>query len=343
MKFFFRVLGVVAGSFLYGSSSPQYTDSKGSLEGLLALNTGYRQDTFSLEYSFPPQLGNETYRWPLLNIFKIGGEFYLAYQNFYIHGMGDWGKICNGKSNQTHASQTLFNRPPGATTLASTAVKGNKPEGSVYDLSGCIGYQFYLNHGHFMFAPVVGYSLHEQSIKEPHITGTSTELLTTDPTVLIITSDEGSRKIKFRWYGPSLGVDLAYSPNSKLRFFGNYAFTWSKVYSLGKAHIVRTQELPALNPSPTATADVSRKVPNENAIGQDVACGFSYKFSDQRWGNPMLGLTGNYALWNTRKNASVDKIDLLTASELITLTSQGSVKKLWWQSWGITLDIGCAF
>ncbi|MGB7978229.1 MAG: hypothetical protein WCF19_03600 [Chlamydiales bacterium] len=304
------------------------------------LGFGCRQDTlrFVDSYKTQPLLGgntliraNDHQKWNGLNIVELEGFLSLAYKNFYVRGLADYGWIVGGENPATD-SQTIMG---GGITEALATYTSGRTQGYVWDGSGGVGYQLHWDRVHLMATPLIGYSYHKQKTNQPSIRGFSNQdiISVTSSTY----SDTGNRKAIYKWYGPWVGLDLAYYPTCAFKIFGTYEFHWGWSSLFGKANVSLIQTSPPTTPPLTASVVAYRTYNDDRSTGNDASLGFSYKFC--HW---TVGLLGNYKYWKVNRGSNVNKYETLSI-EPEPVIGKGSAEKINWQSWSLLATIGFDF
>ena len=256
---------------------------------------GYRNDSVKWK-TFPSTDLEIEERWKNigLGVVEANAQF-LACEHYLLKVDFDYGWFSDNGS-QTYKT---FVDTAGVLDYKS------KPRGNVYDLSGGIGYQFNFDRFRVSFAPLVGYSCHQQRFKSR--TYINEADLTTD--VL------AHNNYKFRWSGPWLGFALAYQATCELQLYFDYYYHWARFHGTVKENFLLGQFPSHLRSS--------------NAYGNELTVGGTYTFCDY-W---FIGLKFDYKQFCGDKGKSI--------TETLNLTSP--LRKLNWQSSTVTLDIGYTF
>lgn len=182
----------------------------------------------------------------------------------------------------------------------------SKPRGNAYDLSGGLGYQFNFDCYRVSFAPLVGYSYHQQRFKNRTYRNELNPLATD-----ILAHND----YKFRWSGPWVGFALAYQATCELQVYFDYYYHWARFRGTVKENFL-LGELPS-------------HLRSNRAYGNEFTVGAIYTFCDY-W---FVGLKFDYKQFCGNKGKShVETADLTSP-----------LRKLDWQSSTVTLDIGYTF
>lgn len=160
---------------------------------------GYRRDDF--KYSF--QGTNDTpdvlcdFYWKALQSYQVNAGYdHTTWNQWYWRVNGMYGNIVSGDNH--HNQYSLDNKEGKYSNTHSNADRGQ-----VWDISGGVGHVWISDTGRFSFAPVVGYSYHEQRY---HILGGEQEYNPTEG-ILGDIPDLRGRNIA-EWASPWLGVDM---------------------------------------------------------------------------------------------------------------------------------------
>lgn len=258
---------------------------------------GYRND--SLEWkTFPSAPGSEIEeKWKNigLGVVEANAQF-LACEHYLLKVDFDYGWFSNNGS-QRYSSIDFFG---DASELKS------KPRGNAYNLSGGIGYQFNFDCYRVSFAPLVGYSYHQQRFKSRKYTN---ELAPLAADVL------AHNDYKFRWSGPWVGFAMAYQATCELQLYFDYYYHWTRFRGTVNENFL-FGEFPS-------------HLRSNRAYGNEFTVGGTYTFCDC-W---FVGLKFDYKKYFGNKGRShVETIDLASP-----------FRDLEWQSSTITLDIGYTF
>lgn len=259
---------------------------------------GYRNDSLKWK-TFPSNSpGTEIEeKWKNigLGVIELNAQF-LACEHYLLKADFDYGWFSNNGSQRYSV---------GGGSALPISYK-SKPRGHLYDLSGGIGYQFNLDCYRVSFAPLVGYSYHQQKFKSRKYTN---EL---DPLAADILAHND---YKFRWSGPWVGFALAYQATCELQLYFDYYYHWARFRGTVKENFL-IGELPT-------------QLRSNRAYGNEFVVGGTYTFCDY-W---FVGLKFDYKQFAGSKGKShVETIDLTSP-----------LRKLEWDSSTITLDIGYTF
>lgn len=160
---------------------------------------GYRRDDFKSSFAgtdgFPDTLA--TFRWKEVQSYQVNAEYnHTTWNQWYWRVNGMYGNIESGDMH--HKEYALDDREDLYSTTHSNADRGQ-----VWDASGGVGHLWVSDGGRFSFAPIVGYSFHEQRLRI--LGGDQTD----NPLELIIgrIPDLRGRHIA-QWSSPWVGADM---------------------------------------------------------------------------------------------------------------------------------------
>jgi len=182
------------------------------------------------------------------------------------------------------------------------------PKGNVYDLSGGLGYQFNFDCTRISFAPLAGYSYHQQRFKSRVYTN-----------VFLPASEKilAHNDYKFRWSGPWVGFALAYQASCELQLFVDYYYHWARFRGTVKEHFA------------FSLGGLPSHLRSNRAYGNEFRCGGIYTFCDFWY----VGVEFDYKQFCGNKGKSiVENIDAVSA-----------LRSLDWKSSTLTLNIGYEF
>lgn len=160
---------------------------------------GYRRDDFKYSFAgtndFPDVL--DIFRWKELQSYQVNAEYnHTTWNQWYLRFNGMYGNIVNGVNHQSQYADD--NRED-----EYSKTRSNADRGQVWDACGGFGHMWISDTGRFSFAPLVGYSFHEQRM---HILGGDQEVNTTEM-ILGDIPDLRGRQVAL-WSSPWLGVDM---------------------------------------------------------------------------------------------------------------------------------------
>lgn len=322
----------------------------------LEIGSGYRKDRINWKIQDTNVFGGRSttkLKFHDQDIFLVGiGGKTVVCDCIYVRGCADYGWISNqkikGETSQKYPiDPNAIVIPKGLSREASTpapVLVGNegfqfsegdlRTNGShVFDASIGIGYPIeWLCGGCLHIAPVIGYSYHEQKIRYT----SNNQLLDEEQTVIVdpkattttITEQIGTSHIaqqfRSRWYGPWVGLDLAYRLSHCLNILGavEYHFARASTNTHINNSIVQNSSQNTTGPGfftplQLSLAETDRFRKTKNANGLNVKLAFSYNFSCEWFAN--LGF--QYQDWTSNK--SDDHLD--------------------WRSFGVGMSVGRCF
>jgi hypothetical protein len=258
---------------------------------------GYRKDNLKWKIfpSFDPGRQIEE-RWNNIGLGVVEANAQLlAFEQFLLMADFNYGWFSN------NGTQKVFARGGFDETVALRA----RPTGNVCDISGGLGYQFNWNCARISFAPLVGYSYHQQRLKGRAYRS----LITLDGLTL------AHNNYRFRWSGPWVGFALAYQATCELQLYLDYSYHWARFRGNIKEHFV-------LGQLPT-------HLRSNRAYGNEFKVGGIYTFCDYWY----IGLKFDYKQFCGNKGKS----------EVEILNVKSALRSLSWNSSTITMDIGYTF
>lgn len=235
------------------------------LAGTLDIGGGYRQDSLKWAYpGFSPGVAIHK-KWEEINIGMIEANSRLLVCNHILLKIDfDYGWFGDQKIN--HVKVIDYNS-------AEVVERHFKARGSVYDISGGIGYQFSWCCDTLFFTPLVGWSYYHQTFKAPpfyaeHHSGFKTPHKTS----------------RLYWNGPWVGFETAYRWNCDWQFYVSYEFHGA-YYHANFKDFFRDQ------------------AKNMKALGNEFEVGGTYQFCNCWW----AGLKFNYKnFWTNKRHTAVE-------------------------------------
>lgn len=182
------------------------------------------------------------------------------------------------------------------------------PRGNVYNISGGVGYQFNFDCTRISFAPLAGYSYHQQRFKSREYDNLSNPLI---PIVL------AHNDYKFRWSGPWVGFALSYQATCALQVYFDYYYHWARFKGTVKENFQFTPWFPT-------------HLKSNRAYGNEFKVGTIYTFCDFWY----IGIKFDYKQFCGHKGKGTQETSPFTDYALRSLN---------WNSSTITLDIGYTF
>lgn len=183
----------------------------------------------------------------------------------------------------------------------------SKVEGSVYDISGALGYQFNLDRFCLSLAPLVGWSYYHQHYKNHHYFDHC-----------IHEEFRVQNQYKFSWNGPWVGFATAYQVCPEWQFYLDYAFHWAEFKA--KFFDVFIAACPANSKT-------------QRGYGNEVTVGTTYQFCE----NWFLGFKFDY------KDFWANKCHTSLRYENGDGHERATQKNIEWSSYYATVDAGYLF
>ena len=211
-------------SMFLGTGNLEATETGTDLE----FSAGYRKD--NLDWNIAGDInGNNPnilseLTWSDIDIFQIKAGIRSVFNKvFYVRGAIDYGSIFDG-SNQD-SDYNGDNR-----TLEWSRSNNSTDQGSVWDATLGIGYQFKADSDRLKIVPLVGYSYSDQYFKLTDGYQTVSEPLLAPPgeTPLPLGPFSGlDSSYEAEWWGPWVGIDLLFDPNEKMTFYAGFEYHWA--------------------------------------------------------------------------------------------------------------------
>jgi hypothetical protein len=197
----------------------------------LDIGAGYRQDHLEWELAGPADIPKVMSKltWSNIRIFEIEAQFRkITAQNVYFRLNGDYGWVFDGNNrDQDYRVEGSRNE------VVEFSRSDNKASrGQVYDASAGLGYfvRGCLGPTQFRFAPLAGYSIHEQHFR--FFKGFQT--IDIDNPVFEDHHFRGlNSTYNTRWYGPWAGVDMYYHINDQISLCGIFEYHWLHYHAKG--------------------------------------------------------------------------------------------------------------
>lgn len=304
-KQFFLVLAcfsLTVQSLFSDCCSPCYVDDCLGFDSILTFDIGggYRND--SLKWKIFPSTRpgreiEESWKNMGLGVVEANAQF-LVCEHYLLKADFDYGWFTNNGSQRYDAFGGFEERRHYKA----------RPQGNVCDLSGGLGYQFNFDCFRVSFAPLVGYSYHQQRLKSRKYRN---ELFPLAGNIL------SHNNYKFRWSGPWVGFALAYQATCELQLYVDYYYHWARFRGTVQEHF-------AFQPG-----SFPNHLRSNRAFGNEVTIGGIYTFCDYWY----IGIKFDYKQFCGNKGQSNFETDVFNSP----------LRKLSWQSSKITMDIGYAF
>lgn len=306
------------------------------------VTAGYRQDNFSWAMSGLHNFPNELWRmnWKGIQIFEVTSQLsYTSCNNYYIRANGGWGTIggasVTARGRGTNIRDTSFTSSSDSSDSSSShhnpfsRIHGNSKDGSVWDGSACVGYQWMSNYRRFIFTPVIGYSYHALNYQ---MSDARQVFNSVDFPVLLGPIHGLHVNYHPRIQGPFVGFDI----NTILEMpcvllFGTVEFHWDKYRANGRWNLHDNF--------------VNSWHDSTSGKGLWVNLGFNYRFGC----NWYLGVIGSYRNWHGRKGRHVtrslknnleDPDQVFGTMPAFPPGEHTHLKRIQWNSWSVaaTLD-----
>lgn len=251
--------------------------------------------------------------WKDLTIWQVTAEVdVLMPSHVYARFEADYGWITHGISKEIDVSQDGLSK-----RKLESPSKGHK--GSIYDLSGGIGYQFSWCEDTIRASPLLGYAYNSQHLSMP--TAHQSRFLN------VFLAEIGAlpqhRLYKARWFGPWLGVDLSYRVNCDWKLLATYEYHWTG-YRAASDWTLRNDFPPHFSHHAHGRAQI-------------IELGMDYAFRPE-W---FVCLMGSYEYWWTRIGSHIyETIDTTT---LLPTKVYLPLRRVHWHSVNLSLSIGKIF
>lgn len=185
---------------------------------------GYRRDDY--KYSFqgpqPSATTQAQFEWKCLQSYQVNAEYnHTTYNQWYFRTNGMYGNIVSGKNHHNEYSFEEDDATGEIEKVKYSNTHSNADRGQVWDVSAGFGHMWISDTGRFSFAPLAGYSFHEQRM---HILGGVQEYNPLEGIVGRIPDLRGRQYAQ--WSSPWVGLDmlLRLQCNVTLRFGGEWHF-----------------------------------------------------------------------------------------------------------------------
>ncbi len=215
------LLGIVVFSFClyFAQTSSAETDGFGSgFTTAFTLGSGYRSD--ALDWNIAGDIsGNNPnilseLTWEDLGIFQVKLDNVSIFRGIYFRGAVAYGWIMTG---DVQDSDYLGDNR----TLEFSRSNNNADDRNTLDATVGIGYQFFFGSNFLSFAPLVGYSHHEQNL-------TVTDGNQTIPPTGAFAGLDSTYETE--WVGPWVGADLVFRMPHEKKYFEEFSFQVSFEY-----------------------------------------------------------------------------------------------------------------
>lgn len=298
------------------------------VSGTVDFGGGYRKDDLKFSIAGPtgtPDVLNEV-QWEGLHIFQtdLRGTI-TAWDHVYLRGSTGWGWIMCGDVNDSY-----FGADGRTDELAHfNACIDN---GTVFDISSGIGANIFPWRKGIVFAPLVGFSYHQQKLT------IQDAIETIAPSPIFLGGIPGMMAdYKATWRGPWLGFDFSFHPICDLRFSASYEYHW--VCFRGKG------DWTIYNPLTPGIFFVNEFVQCAHGVGQIGNVGLHYTFG-QNWG---FGFFVTTQRWSTSKGTNTTFKFLNTlppANQLVgtfPITATTDLNHVIWHTFSVIFEADCEF
>lgn len=262
---------------------------------------GYRNTSLNWKVfpeDIPGRVVEEKWRNIGLGIVEANAQF-LVCEHYLFKADFDFGWFTNSGSQRFDSF--------GGLNVGPHAFK-SRPKGNACDLMGGLGYQFNFDCFRVSFAPLVGYSYHQQRLKSRTYENL---LFTLDPDLL------AHNDYKFRWSGPWVGFALAYQATCELQLYVDYYFHWARFRGTVKEHF------------PFTRVFFPNQLRSNRVYGNQVTVGGIYTFCDYWY----IGIKFDYKQFCGNKGRSrIERDDF-----------KSPLRSLDWKASTVTMDIGYQF
>ena len=294
------------------TASPTRQDtSKQGIPGLsveFLANMGYRNDDLKWNIAGDSSGNNPNVlselTWDNLNIFQVGVKNKTIFRGVYFRGYLQYGWIISGDNQDS--DYLGDNR-----TFEFSRSNNSTDDDNTWDTSAGIGYQFNLGTGLIGFAPLFGYSYHEQNLR---ITNGNQTIPPTGPFEGLDSTYETE------WKGPWVGLDLIIRSPDKTTLLDDFELGFGFEYHWADYNADANWNL--------RTDLAHPKSFEHDADGQGFVLSADWSIFFKR--NWALNLTANYQTWDT--DPGMDRV--FAADGTILETRLNEVE---WNSYAIML------
>lgn len=247
-----------------------------------SVDVGFRRDKVQwsiagpyFDGSYHPNVLSEL-TWHDLRIVQVSGTgSYVSCRNYAVKFAGDYGSIYHGESKD---ADYAGNNKTDLFSLSSN----DAGKGSVYDLSGGVGYRLTSRGGRCIITPLIGYSYHAQNL---HMYDGFQKFCFDFESGLPCQTGpiEGlNTSYKTHWFGPWFGVDFVVQAERCAYVFGG--IEWHLITYRGTGNWNLRDDIGPFHHS---------------ANGQGVigTLGANWEI----WNNWSIGLVSNYRYFKTRQ------------------------------------------
>jgi len=209
-------------------------------------------------------------------------------------------------------------------------LKNDHPSGYTYDLTGALGYRFFLMDCTFMVAPMIGYSHYYNSYNLPN-----SDFPILPPNVDSATPFDVKFSDHFR--GPWIGFDTHYCLFDCLKIFGSFRYEWLRYTAKSASEVSSFAD----NITLLSLSESSQKA---YMYGPLFRVGADYFFCDCLFAGALFeyryfeGHNGN----QSGRSTSIITVD----EEFFSLSTEkttAKIPRLRWNSWLIELHVGLSF
>jgi len=215
------LIGVAVFSFClyFAETSSAETDGFGNgFNTAFTLGAGYRSDDLDWNIAGDVSGNNPNVlselNWEDLGIFQVKLDNVSIFRGIYFRGAVAYGWIMTG---DVQDSDYLGDNR----TLEFSRSNNSADDGNTLDATVGIGYQFSFGSNFLSFAPLVGYSHHEQNL-------TATDGNQTIPPTGSFAELDSTYETE--WVGPWIGADLVFRMPHEKKYFEEFSFQVSFEY-----------------------------------------------------------------------------------------------------------------
>jgi hypothetical protein len=194
----------------------------------LEFDAGYRHDSVSSKFIMPSPtpLLKDRLHFKEINIFQIGlqGKTMIDYGcgNFFVRASADYGWILDGDVDEK--MEVISLEEDDVEFDIALEVENILDGKYVADLSIAIGFPCYFCDSSVALAPVIGYSYNIQNYKVDRLKRSFFMSSPESPPTIELEDNCCRDAYVNSWYGPFLGIDINYTPNSCLNLYGQFEY-----------------------------------------------------------------------------------------------------------------------
>lgn len=289
------------------------------------LGIGYRQDNFNWSIGNHHALISKL-DWKNLQMIQYRADLRgFVGGNFYVRGYADYAHTFSG-TNTDSDYYNLVDEETGNLVKKNALwlkTKQKAGKGEAFDFSFGIGYLFDFLCKRLTFAPMVGYSYHEQHLrmfKGKVVFDLVDNIVGEFPNL--------HSNYRARWQGPWLGFDTAYEWDCSIKFFGGFEYHWADYNASGHWNLRKD-----------FTKDFQHK--GNNGYGLIGTLGASYDF----WDCWTAGIMANYQTWHLKNGRDKTFLNPVVADAYYSgnLSPVTNLHQVNWNSYSINAFAGFYF